>query len=227
MAQFGAAVIGELASPFAHRAGNDDGADRRVRRAIARAADGDRDALRELYVRYAGPVYRHVRGILRDEHEAQDVTQLVFLKLIAALPAYDENQGPFQPWLIRVAHNLTIDHIRRSRSVPAEDVEVPEVHNDEASVHRAHALHDALAGLSADQREVLVLRQVVGMRPREIAAHLDRSEGAVHALHHRARAAMRASLLRSGAGPATRGRGRRPAHAPVAGAARSTGPVQA
>jgi RNA polymerase sigma-70 factor (ECF subfamily) len=205
----GAAAAGDrvaLAPLFAQGPGRveDEVTRRRMRRAIARASAGDREALRDLYVRYSAPVYRQVRVVVRDEHEAQDITQLVFLKLIGALPRYDERQGPFLAWLLRVARNLAIDQVRRRRPVPAEEVYAFDAPCDEAAPDRAQALHDALAGLSSDQREVLVLRQIMGLGPREIARRLDRTEGSVHALHHRARAAMQASLLRSDAGPATR-----------------------
>lgn len=183
----------------------DEDARRRTHRVVALAAEGDRDAFRELYLRFAGPVHRHIRRIVRDEHEVQDITQLVFLKLMDALPRYDERQGAFEPWLLRVARNLAIDQIRRRRAIPAEHVYRPHAAVDETGVHRARALQDALARLSDDQREVLVMRQIVGMGPREIASRLHKTEGSVHALHHRARAAMRASLLHSGAAPATRG----------------------
>ena len=203
-AQAGSGAV--VAPLFASRAGrvDDEVARRPTQRAIARVVeDGDQEALRDLYLRYSGLVYRHVRGVIRDEHEAQDVTQLVFLKLIAALPGYDPGHGPFRPWLLRVARNLAIDEIRRRRAVPAE--QLPEQPCDETPRQRASALYDALAELSADQREVLVLRQMVGLLPAEIARRMDRTEGSVHALHHRARAAMRASLVHHQAAPATCG----------------------
>jgi RNA polymerase sigma-70 factor (ECF subfamily) len=187
------------------RGGMDDPiSQRRIQRAVTRAAAGDRDALHDLYLGYSGPVYRHIRAVVRDEHEAQDITQLVFLKLIGTLGTYDARQGPFRPWLLRVARNLAIDQIRRRRAVPADCVDPPEAQSDETGHERAVALHDALRSLSAEQREVLVLRQIVGLRPREIAERLDKTEGSVHALHHRARTAMRLSLVHSHAAPATR-----------------------
>src|SRR4051794_3704493 len=191
---------------FADKRGpvEDPAAQRRIQRAVSRAAAGDRDALQDLYLGYSGPVYRHIRAVVRDEHEAQDVTQLVFLKLIGTLDTYDARQGPFRPWLLRVARNLAIDQIRRRRAIPADCVHRPEAPADDSGRERAVALHDALASLSAEQREVLVLRQIVGLRPREIALRLDKTEGSVHALHHRARAAMRLSLVHSDAAPAIR-----------------------
>jgi RNA polymerase sigma-70 factor (ECF subfamily) len=176
---------------------------RLTRRAVASAAAGDPEGLRFLYERYSGLVYRYVRSIVGDEHEAQDLTQLVFLKLMWTLDRYDEHRGHFSTWLLRIAHNLTIDHVRRLRPVPAGDRVTLDPRADDGNSQRRRALHDALADLSAEQREVLILRQVVGLRPGEIARRMDRSEGSVHALHHRARAAMRTSLARLDAAPAT------------------------
>jgi len=175
-----------------------------LRRAIARAKDGDADAHRWLYERYAPVVFRYVRGLVHDEYEAEDVTQMVFLKLMWTLPSFDERQGSFTGWLLRVARNLTIDTIRRRRAIPSGDLLIADRPWDDAGRRCALALQDALAALSEDQRQVLVLRQVVGLRPREIATRLARTEGSVHALHHRARTAVRATLTRMEAGPATR-----------------------
>jgi RNA polymerase sigma-70 factor (ECF subfamily) len=176
------------------RRGHDDDRERSLtRRAVQRASDGDGDAIGELYDRYAGRVYSHVRRMMRDRHDAEDVTQLVFLKLTWTLDRYDERSGDFCAWLLRVARNLAIDEMRRRR---------PVLVGDEATAMRS-ALREALAELSADQREVIVLRQFIGLRPREIADRMERSEGSVHALYHRGRMAMRESLANAESAPAT------------------------
>jgi RNA polymerase sigma-70 factor, ECF subfamily len=176
------------------------------RRTIERAGHGDRDALRELYVRYAPPVHRHVRAIVRDEDEAEDVTQLVFLKLVGSVGSYDERRGDFTVWLLRVARNLAIDELRRRRPVLAGELHAPpDARSDDSGTDRAQALREALAALSDEQREVVVLRHVVGMGPREIAARLAKSEASIHALHRRGRLAMQASLLRAEVAPVTQG----------------------
>jgi RNA polymerase sigma-70 factor (ECF subfamily) len=173
---------------------------------IERAGYGDRDALRELYVRYAAPVHRHVRAIVRDEDEAEDVTQLVFLKLVGSVGSYDERRGDFTVWLLRVARNLAIDELRRRRPVLAGELHAPpDARSDDSGPDRAQALREALAALSDEQREVVVLRHVVGMGPREIAARLAKSEASIHALHRRGRLAMQASLLRAEVAPVTQG----------------------
>jgi RNA polymerase sigma-70 factor (ECF subfamily) len=181
-----------------------EGEETRTRRAIACAAAGDREALRYLYERYSGTVYRYVRCLVRDEHEAQDLTQSVFLKLMRILDRYDEEQGRFVSWVLRVAHNVTVDYIRLVRPVVASDVWPDDAESDEVGNRCRWALHDALAALSEEQREVLVLRQIVGLRPGEIAERMAKTEGSVHALHHRARASMRTSLAHANAAPAIR-----------------------
>jgi RNA polymerase sigma-70 factor, ECF subfamily len=193
------------------RRGRDDDRERRLtQRAVERASGGDGDAIGELYDRYAGRVYGHVRRMMRDRHDAEDITQLVFLKLIRTLDRYDVRAGDFCPWLLRVAHNLAIDELRRRRPVLVGDLFAPAAGHagDETAVMRVDAVRGALAELSDDQREVVVLRQVVGLRPSEIADRMQRSEGSVHALYHRGRIAMQASLADAESGPATLGSGR-------------------
>src|SRR5829696_1515689 len=89
--------------------------DATVVRAVARAKEGDRDAIRYLYLRYSDNVYSYVRTILRDDHEAEDVTQHVFAKLITAIGKYEQRTSPFAGWILRLAHNAAVDHVRARR----------------------------------------------------------------------------------------------------------------
>src|SRR5918992_1640994 len=79
--------------------------ERLVLAAVARAKEGDADALRYLYLRYADNVYGYVCSIVRDEYEAEDVTQHIFAKLLTSLPRYEPRVVPFSAWILRVAHN--------------------------------------------------------------------------------------------------------------------------
>src|SRR5918996_4888652 len=96
--------------------------ERLVIAAVARAKEGDSDALRFLYLRYADNVYGYVCSIVRDEHEAEDVTQHIFAKLLTALERYEPRVVPFSAWILRVAHNAAIDHMRSRRAIPCEEV---------------------------------------------------------------------------------------------------------
>jgi RNA polymerase sigma-70 factor (ECF subfamily) len=177
---------------------------RTTRLAVARAKQGDREALRYLYERYADNVYSYVASIVRNHHEAEDVTQQVFAKLIDSLGHYEDRGAPFLSWLVRLARNAAIDQLRSRRAVPVAEPVQLHAHVDEgASRERRETLRSALETLPDDQREIIVLRHIGGLAPAEIAVRLGRSESAVNGLHHRGRRALRAELIRLGAAPVT------------------------
>lgn len=172
-----------------------------VSRAVVRAKQGDHEALRYLYVRYADNVYGYVNSIVRDDHEAEDVTQHVFAKLMVVLPKYQQREVPFFAWILRVARNVALDHVRQRRPIPCEDVRTADEGCDGGGSERVVSLKEALAGLPEDQRQVLFLRHVVGLSPGEIAERLGKTEPSVHGLHHRGRGALRAALTAVEAAP--------------------------
>jgi RNA polymerase sigma-70 factor, ECF subfamily len=174
-------------------------------KAIAGAKEGDVSALHFLYVRYADDVQRYVESIVRDRHEAEDITQNVFAKLISAIARYERRDTPFLAWLLRVARNAALDHLRSRRQIPFAEVRTSDEGHEQLGFERSQALRAALEGLPEDQREVLVLRHVAGLSPGEIALRLGRSEAAVHGLHHRGRASLRAALSDLEAAPVTAG----------------------
>ncbi len=170
--------------------------------AAVRAKAGEQDALRFLYLRYSDNVYGYVCSIVRDEHDAEDVTQQVFAKLPNALGRYEPRAVPFSAWILRVAHNAAIDHVRARRSIPCEEVRSPEIEAEDVARDRCDALRAALSTLPPDQREVLVLRFIAGMSPGEIADRMGRSEDAIHGLQHRGRRSLRKELQRLDSAPA-------------------------
>ena len=177
--------------------------ERLVKRAVARAKGGDRDGVRFLYACYADNVYGYVRTIVRDHHDAEDVTQQVFTKLMVALPKYEERSVPFLAWLLRISHNAAVDAVRTRRTTPTEEVFGAEEAVCEEAPERARSLRAAIAALPPDQREVVVLRHVLGLSPLEIAAQLGRSNSSVYGLHHRGRRALCAELERLDSVPFT------------------------
>jgi RNA polymerase sigma-70 factor, ECF subfamily len=179
------------------------GGARAVSLAVARAKDGDTEAIRYLYVRFSHNIYGYVRSIVRDDHDAEDVTQHVFAKLMTVLHKYDERGVPFFAWLLRLAHNAAIDHLRGRRATPAEEVFGADVRDDEDAMDRSQDLRDALKTLPDEQRNVVVLRHVVGLTPGEIASAMGRSESSIHGLHHRGRRALQSELTRRDAAPST------------------------
>jgi RNA polymerase sigma-70 factor (ECF subfamily) len=176
-------------------------ATREVRLAIARAKEGDRDALRLLYIRYSDNVYGYVRSIVRDEKEAEDLTQQVFMKLMLVIGKYNDCGVPFSGWLLRMARNVALDHLRRRCPTPTEDLIREDAHADENSREAARDLYAALATLPDEQRKVMVMRHIVGLSPPEIAEQMSRSESSIHGLHHRGRRALQEELVRLGSAP--------------------------
>jgi RNA polymerase sigma-70 factor, ECF subfamily len=190
---------------FIARTTFDDSREQRekTRLAVARAKEGDRDALRFLYVTYSHNIYGYVRSIVRDDHEAEDVTQHVFAKLMTSVVKYDDRGVPFFAWLLRLARNLAVDHLRANRLTPTETVLDPDA-SSMVSLDETETVRVALAALPQDQREVVILRHVVGLTPGEIADRMGRTESSIHGLHHRGRRAMQRELERLDATPCTR-----------------------
>jgi RNA polymerase sigma-70 factor, ECF subfamily len=165
------------------------------RQAIAAAKRGEWDGIHYLYARYADDVFHYVRSIVRDHHEAEDITHNVFAKLITAINRYEERAVPFASWITRVARNATLDHLRARRQIPVEEVRPTDAWDEGLELERRHCLQEALASLPEEQRRVLLLRHVVGLSPPEIAERLGKTESSVHGLHHRGRTRLRAALI--------------------------------
>jgi RNA polymerase sigma-70 factor, ECF subfamily len=173
-----------------------------VARAVMAAKRGDMDAVRFLYVQFKDNVYGFVLSILREPNEAEDVTQQVFMKLISSIGKYEPRSVPFTAWILRVARNVAIDHIRGRRSVACEEVPELSSEGEDAARDRRWSLESALATLPEEQRDVVMLRHVVGLTPGEIAERMGRSESSIHGLHHRGRRALQRELLESDCAPA-------------------------
>ena len=175
-----------------------------VAAATTRAGEGDDDALRLLYLLYADNVYGFVLAIVRDEHDAEDITSEVFSRLPRALTHYKVGATPFAAWLLRVARNAALDHLRAQRSVPLAEIHASGEVAEVLASERLAGLRSALATLPDDQRQVMLLRLIAGLTPAEVAARMDRSVDAVHALQHRARRRLQTELTRSGWAPFAR-----------------------
>lgn len=156
--------------------------------ALVQAASRDPAAFGPLHERYAERVYRYLRARTDSEEDAADLTQQVFLHALAALPRYSERGLPFAAWLFRIAANLVSDGYRRKRPMVGweslSEERHPTAEQDlEAAVLRREAisrLRVLLADLDAEQRELVLLRFMAGLRVREIAAVLGKGESTVH-----------------------------------------------
>jgi RNA polymerase sigma-70 factor (ECF subfamily) len=158
-----------------------------------RAAQADPAAFGALYRRYLERVYGYAFYLLGDHHDAEDATERTFLAALGAIGRFRDEGATFRSWLFRIAHNQVANALRsrsRRRTSPLDGV--PDAMADADPARDADAADDArrvraaLAELSEDRRQVVVLRFVDGLSAREIGAVLARSEGAVRVLQHRA-----------------------------------------
>ena len=153
---------------------------------LERIRQGDNDGAAELFERYAPALLRFTDRMLSDRASAEEVTQEVFLKVISRAHQYD-GRAAVGSWLFAIAANACRDRRRRDRRasiVPLESVAEPRsrgesVESTIASRQRRHAVREALAGLSEEQREALILARYHGMPYAEIARTLGISVGAV------------------------------------------------
>jgi RNA polymerase sigma-70 factor (ECF subfamily) len=162
------------------------------RQLVERAIAGDSEAFAALYDLHLVRVYRHVYYLVNDSREAEDLTAQTFLKAWEAMGRYKERGAPFLAWLLRIAHNLTISHLRAKRNhgvleegfvdqkLHRNPEEALEQSNDEDSVRKA-ILH-----LREEQRQVIILRFVEEMGYPEVAAVIGKSVPAVRVIQHRA-----------------------------------------
>lgn len=171
--------------------------------AVEAAKQGDRDAVRVLYIRYADDVQRFALSVVNDPHDAEDVTQNVFAKLMWVISQYERRDVPFAAWIIRVARNTALDHLRAKRQIPFEEVRTASDEDHSVGHDRSVSLRTALSQIPTAQRDVLVLRHVAGLSPAEIAQRLGKSEGSIHGLHHRGRGSLQGVLRDLGAAPVT------------------------
>lgn len=169
---------------------------------MARAAtDGDVEAVGRLYDALVGPIYRYVAVRIRRREDAEDVTGLVFERIIGALPRYHHNGKPFAAWAFRIARNAVIDHQRRLRPTeplgaiaePSDGVELEALSLREEEVRELRA---AMRRLTPDQREALALRYAAGMTAEEAAQVMGRQAGTIRGLTFRAIESLRRHLTR-------------------------------
>jgi RNA polymerase sigma-70 factor (ECF subfamily) len=212
-------VLPDFARPYAHellvlervRATDQHEQDVETARLVARAQAGDREAMPELYLRFFDAVYSYLRVALRDEHEAEDATQEVFLKAMQALPRYElRAKVPFRAWLFRIARNELISRVRKSKWVEVEEPERITRRTDATSVATTEMLQCVsnadlmmlLERLPIAQRQVIALRFMLDLSTEEMGAVLDKSPEAVRQLEYRARRSLenRLATLRARGG---------------------------
>jgi RNA polymerase sigma-70 factor (ECF subfamily) len=174
-----------------------------VRELVARGQQGDRDALEELYLIHFDRIYSYLHVSVGNRHDAEDLTTQTFLKMLEKIGSFKWQSAPFSAWLFRIAHNLAMDHFRSRRRWQPEE-EVPEPPGDEEPSAELMAMQTIgresmlklIERLSPEQQQVLTLKFVFNLPNAEVAAILDKTEGAIKSLQHRALVSLQKQIQR-------------------------------
>jgi RNA polymerase sigma-70 factor, ECF subfamily len=174
--------------------------DETLDRLVAEAQRGDPEAFGRIFDAYVGPIHRFIASRVNRPSDAEDLTQLVFVKALEALPRYEARGIPFGGWLFRLARNAIIDQVRTRRdhlSLVAAVTRETEDAGPEAMASLRDDLERvarAMIELTDDQREVIELRFFAGLSVHETADAMGRQDGTVRGLQFRALGALRRSL---------------------------------
>jgi len=171
-------------------------------RRLVEAAQQDRAHFGAVYEKYFEVVYAYVARRVRDRAATEDLTSEVFRKALAHLPRFKWTGAPFAAWLLRIAANLIADRAKRvAREEHSDSEELADRGSSaqaqqsdvEAAERRAHVIR-LVDELPEDQRRVVRMRFAEEKSIAEIAAQLNRTEGAVKQLQFRAFQTLRAKL---------------------------------
>jgi RNA polymerase sigma factor (sigma-70 family) len=162
---------------------------------LAQRPRSDR-AFERMYKRYVGDVYRYALAVMRNQADAEDVTQTTFLNAYRSYVEKGSRPEKPQNWLIAIAHNVCRQRFRQSARRPSqvafEDDIADAIPEDDAPT--GEDIRRALGHLAFNQRAALVMRELEGRSYAEIAEILDVSTSAVETLIFRARRALREQL---------------------------------
>jgi RNA polymerase sigma-70 factor (ECF subfamily) len=169
---------------------------------VAMVKDGDVDAFGVLYERYLDRIFRYLRLRLTNEHDAEDLTEVVFIRAFEAIGRYEHRGWPFSAYLYQVARNVLADHYRTLKQTSSlenlEPIKTKALPVDELIVQREQLsiVRQALDTLPDDYQEVIRLRVILKMPTVDVAQWLGRSEGAVRVLLYRALRRLRNVIRR-------------------------------
>lgn len=174
---------------------------------LVERAKRDPEAFGELYDIYFDKIYSYIYRKTGDRQLTEDLTSDTFMKALANIKGYQYTGQPFIAWLYRIAGNLVTDHYRARRPVTTLDEGLQVAAGGPSPEDAALALDDqqavakAIGMLSPDQQDVVMMRFSGGLKLKEIADAVGKTEGAVKALMFRALGSLKAKLSESGVRP--------------------------
>lgn len=162
---------------------------------LAGIAHGDQRAFSEFYQATDRAIYAYALSLTRNHHDAQDVMMDTYLKIRSAAHLYRPNGKPMA-WVFTIVKNLVRDRWRKGEreelmgDMPEGELAIPDTDRSDAAM----VLRQAMRILSAEEREIVLLHAVSGLKHREIAVMLERPLSTVLSRYHRALGKLRAAL---------------------------------
>lgn len=169
---------------------------------VQRAIAHDANAFAQLYDRYIAKIYKYVYYRTGASQLVEDLTAQVFLKAWESIDSYRWTERPFAAWLFRIAHNLIIDHYRQHHEfLPIDDLVLEDnaapALDDLAHLHlTGDLLHQAIAQLTDDQQQVIILKFLEGYEIDQVADIMGKDSRAIRSLQHRALATLQRVLIK-------------------------------
>ncbi len=165
-------------------------------------AKEDPRAFAEIYEAFFEKIYNYVRYKVSNPTDAEDITELVFLRALESISGFKWKGYPFSSWLFRIAHNQVVDHFRATSrrsfsSIDDSEAALDSGVNIEAEFDLkddAKMIQAAIIKLPPDQQDVVILKFIDGLTNLEVAKIIGKSEGAVKSLQHRAMRNLRKIL---------------------------------
>ncbi len=171
---------------------------------VRNAQRGDQESFGKLYEHFYDKIFRYVSFKSGQGMDAEDITGEVFFKMLNSIESFKWKGYPFSSWLYRIAHNLVVDHYRRSSkqnarplssipydNLPTSDTSLEDSVDLNLSVEK---IRDAMKNLTDLQHEVIALRFAAGLTIAETAFTIKKKENAVKALQHAGLKKLRRSL---------------------------------
>jgi RNA polymerase sigma-70 factor (ECF subfamily) len=171
------------------------------RQLIKLAQEGDRSAIAALYSENQPRVYRYIAYRVGDAAVADDLTAEVFVSMVKNIRQFEYRGRPLLAWLYTIAGNMVKMHYRRQQIVEFEPLrdEMIDHNTNPAEITQSRLTQDrlmaAMPHLTEGQRQVILLKFIEGFGNAEIAAMMDKTEGAIRILQHRALLALRRVLV--------------------------------
>ncbi len=150
-----------------------------------------------LFNEYYNKIARYAFVRVRNRTEAEDIASEVFLKALHSLESYKQQGIPMQAWLFRIAHNLVVDHFRKTakkKTIPIDSVQIESVTDPvktaETNIELAR-VNKAMEQLTPAQREVIRLRFFGGFTSKEVGQILNKGDGAIREMQRAATQSLR------------------------------------